>query len=101
MKENWHFTRSQIGTSSSWQINTLSKNHGDQRGQGGLGAHLYKGIAGRSWGDEVDRQIEVGLGSAECATQRALDSRLEILGSRKYSEQQRAQVGHPNGRVEG
>ena len=65
------------------------------------GGTLYKGIAGRRWGDEVARQIEVGLGSAACATQWALDSRLEILGSRKYSEQQRAQVGDPNGRVEG
>lgn len=52
---------------------------------------MYKGRAGRSWGDEVDRQIEVGLGSAGCAMQRALDSRLERLGSRKNSEQQRAQ----------
>lgn len=62
---------------------------------------MYKGRAGRSWGDEVDRQIEVGLGSAGCAMQRALDFRLERLGSRKNSEQQRAQVGHPNGKVEG
>ena len=42
-----------------------------------------------------------GLGGSEWAMQRALDSRLETLGSRKYSEQQRAQVGLPNGRVEG
>lgn len=46
---------------------------------------------GRSWGDEVDRQTEVGLGRAGCAVQRALDSRLERLGSGENSEQQRAQ----------
>ena len=46
---------------------------------------------GRSWGDEVDRQTEVGLGRAGCAMQRALDSRLERLGwGGENSEQQRA-----------